>query len=170
MRIHPILPLWIMIPFTIGIFLLCFFPKKEIRKTLPIAGILLFLFLLNLRIQFQKDGLDTISNNLDVLFVIDTTISMKAEDGRKTTRFQDVIEDTNYIIEKLGGARFSLVTFDNNPHLAVPFVKDPNIISEGIENTVFLTELYARGSSLNKPLEFKLYSLLAMGKILVMRN
>ena len=93
-----------------------------------------------------------LSNNLDVLFVIDNTISMNAEDydGNKT-RLSAVKKDCNYIIKKLNGARFSLITFNNKAKVVTPFTKDYNITTEAIDIITPIEELYAKGSSLNTP-------------------
>ena len=80
MRIHPIIPIWILTPIFL---LLCFFllKKRQLKGNIKTILILVLLFLINLRFQIRSDSLSPTTNNLDVLFVIDTTISMNAEDG-----------------------------------------------------------------------------------------
>lgn len=113
----------------------------------------ILIFLINLRVMIPGKGSEVVSNDLDVLFVIDTTISMNALDYNNDTRLKAVKEDCKYIIEQLDGARFSVVTFDNNAKVLVPFTYDANISLEAIELINIIDELYARGTSLNIPIE-----------------
>ena len=59
----------------------------------------------------RDDNAEVISNDLDVLFVVDNTISMIAEDyNGDNTRLSAVKEDIKHIVEELEGAKFSIVT------------------------------------------------------------
>ncbi len=154
MRIHPIIPIWILTPIFL---LLCFFllKKRQLKGNIKTILILVLLFLINLRFQIRSDSLSPTTNNLDVLFVIDTTISMNAEDGyQNKTRLENVKETCKKILEELNGARFSLITFDNSAKIITPFVRDINIPMESIEVLRVKDQFYAQGSSLNTPKEY----------------
>lgn len=151
MKIFPIIPIWLMS-------LLCIITlilnlkrwKQNILKIL----IIILLFITNLRIMIPSNKLETYNNNLEVLFVIDSTISMNALDyDDNITRLEAVKKDCNYIIEELNGASFSLITFNNSSRIITPFTIDSNITKEAIDIIEPVDELYAKGSSLNTPLE-----------------
>lgn len=101
-----------------------------------------------------------LTNNLDVLFVIDNTISMNAEDyNGNNTRLSAIKQDCKYIVEKLSGARFSVITFNNTAKIMTPYTKDTNITIETVDIIEPIDELYAKGSSLNTPLDTMVSSL-----------
>lgn len=151
MVIFPIIPIWLMV--IICVVLIVFTLKYNKKNILRILMIIL-VFLINLRIMIPGKGSENLSNDLDVLFVIDSTISMNALDynGNKT-RLSGVKEDTRYIINELEGARFSVISFDNSAKILIPFTYDVDITLDSIDLITPVTELYARGSSLNTPLE-----------------
>lgn len=149
MRIFPIIPTWIMLIICI---ILLFFLIKIGKNKISIRYfiILILVFLINLRIMTPTDEAYILSNNLDVLFVVDNTISMSAQDiGNDKTRLESVKEDCKYIIETLGGSSFSVITFNNTSKIATPYTKDANITYEAIDIIKPLDELYAKGTSLN---------------------
>lgn len=157
MRIFPIIPIWIM---TIICLILLFICTKGKRKIIQILMIIL-IFIINLRIMIPSNNSKVLANNLDVLFVIDNTISMNAEDygSNNKERLYAVKKDCNYIIKRLSGARFSLITFDNNARIVTPYTKDINITMESIDVMEPINESYAKGSSLNTPIDTIITSL-----------
>lgn len=154
MRIFPIIPIWLMIIICIALVLFIFIFKKN-KATWYELGVVIIIFIINLRIMFPTDNANVLTNNLDVLFVIDNTVSMYAEDygSKNEPRMDAVKEDCFYIINNLGGARFSLITFNNYSKIALPYTYDNDIVVESIDILLPLNEFYARGSSLNTPLE-----------------
>ena len=151
MSISPIIPLWIM---SIICFLLIILEMKNKRKNITHYLIIILLFVINLRIMIPTNKSDTLSSNLDVLFVIDNTISMNALDyANNTTRLDAVKKDCNYIIDKLYGAKFSLITFNNSSRIVTPLTTDTDMTKEAIDMMSSINELYAKGSSLNTPIE-----------------
>lgn len=154
MKIFPIIPIWFML--IICIILIMSVKKNSKTQIL----IIVFMFIINLRIMVPTNQSDSLINNLDILFVIDNTISMNAEDyENNNTRLYAVKKDCEYIIEKLNGARFSLITFNNTAKVVVPYVRDNNMIREAIDMIDIPYELYAKGTSLNTSLDSVLTSL-----------
>lgn len=110
--------------------------------------------------MIPNNNSQVLTNNLDVLFVIDNTISMNAEDyNGNNTRLSAVKQDCKYIVEKLSGARFSVITFNNTAKIMTPYTKDTNITIETVDIIEPIDELYAKGSSLNTPLDTMISSL-----------
>ena len=157
MRSFPIIPIWLM---TIICLLLIGYILFNKRRSINQILIVILLFLINLRFMTPTGNVKVLSNNLDILFVVDSTISMNAEDydGNKT-RLEGVKKDCDYIIKELNGARYSLITFNNNAKVITPFTRDANITIEAIGVIKPVEKLYAKGSSLNTPLETMISSL-----------
>ena len=157
MRLFPIIPIWIMV---IVCTILIVIIWKSSRKDIIQIIMVILLFLTNLRIMISSDNSQALANNLDVLFAIDNTISMNAEDYDGTkTRLYAVKKDCQYIIKRLNGARFSIITFNNTAKIVTPYTKDANISIEAIDIIEPLNELYAKGSSLNTPIDTIISSL-----------
>lgn len=157
MRIFPIIPIWTML--IICIVSIIYIIKNNIKNINQLI-IIILLFLINLRVMIPSHNSQITANNLDVLFVIDNTISMNAEDARgNNTRLSAVKKDCQYIIKRLTGARFSIITFNNTAKIRIPYTKDLNITSEAIDIIEPIDELYAKGSSLNTPIETIIESL-----------
>lgn len=149
MKIFPIIPIWIMIIICISLIIYITIKTKSIIQTI----IVILIFLINMRIMIPANNIKTTKTNLDVLFVIDNTISMNALDynGNKT-RLSGVKEDCKYIVDELNGSRFSIISFDNNARVLTPFTYDSNITKETIEIIKPINELYAKGSSIDLPI------------------
>ncbi|MBR3524113.1 MAG: VWA domain-containing protein [Bacilli bacterium] len=157
MRLFPIIPIWLMliISLIMIIYILIRYRIDYIK-----IGIIILLFIINMRIMIPKSKMNTENNNLDVLFVIDSTISMVAEDYNGTNpRLDGVKKDVKKIIDELSGARFSVITFSNSAKIISPYTRDINLAYESIEIIKPIREFDARGSSLNTPLDTILKSL-----------
>lgn len=113
MIVNPIIPIWIMALICIAIVLINIKNGKyNIIKQIIIS---ILIFMINLRIMVPYKGNENqITNELDVLFVIDNTISMVAEDyNQNMKRIEGVKKDCNYIIDNIPGAKFSVISFNN---------------------------------------------------------
>lgn len=154
MKLFPIIPIWLISIISI-ILLDRILSSKKTRLTLYEIGLIIIIFIMNLRISIPIKNADVLTNDVDVLFVVDNTLSMYAVDYDSYTksRMDAVKEDCSYIIRKLNGARYSLITFNNTSKLALPYTYDSDITKESIEVLQPLKEYYARGSSLNTPLK-----------------
>lgn len=150
MIISPIIPIWLMI--LICIILIYFIITKHFKNITYII-IIILLFISNLRIMIPNNNSDIYETNLDILFIIDTTMSINAEDYNNNTRLSAIKEDCKYIINKFNGARFALITFDNIARINIPYTNDSNIINEYIDIIKPIDQLYAKGSSMNTPIE-----------------
>lgn len=110
MIIKPILPIWIMGIICVA-FMFIAIKSEEHKSKLRRVIIIALLFMINLRIMIPNGKENEISTNLDIIFVIDNTISMVADDyeGEKT-RIEAVKEDTSHIIDSL--SRFKIFTYN----------------------------------------------------------
>lgn len=159
---NPIMPIWLMILICIIFIIIRSKNKHNFIKQIIIV---ILLFLINLRIMIPSSNVQIVTNNLDVLFVIDNTISILAEDYKgNTQRLTAIKKDCNYIIDQLNGARFSVITFSNASRIITPYIKDANLTIEAINTIQVMEELYSQGSSLNVVIEDTIHSLEASAK------
>jgi len=126
-------------------------------------------------------------SNLNVVFIIDNTISMLAKDmpGGKPrawasneeeifpansvnltdkieaegTRLYSAKKDACAIVNELEGAQFSVISFNNDAMILCPLSQDINHVKNAIKSIYPLETLYAKGSSLNTPKELAIETL-----------
>ena len=95
-------------------------------------------------------------SNLNVLFVVDDTISMLADDTSEGERLSKVKEDINAIVDELDGAQFSIISFNNDAMLLAPFSQDITHVKHAVNSMQPIESYYAKGSSLDTPKELAL--------------
>ncbi len=98
-------------------------------------------------------------SDIDVFLVIDTTTSSNAEDAGfpeiddGTTRLDQIKEDAFQVASLYGGARYSVITFDNGSLVRLPLVADPTALQTTLDTLEVELSTYAGGSSISEPLE-----------------
>ena len=119
---------------------------------LRLSVIYVLALVIGLRPVMVETKYEFATKNLDVLFVVDNTISMWAQDynGRKE-RMKGVVSDAHIIIDELAGSNFGLVTFDDTSHVLSPFTQDMQYIKDLFDTFRSPDSYYARGSDLSKP-------------------
>ena len=159
MILNPIIPIWLMAIICIGLLLL---KRKGVWPYIRQIVIVILIFVINLRIMLpgEVENVQEQEMNVHVLFVIDDTISMLAEDyDGKRTRLEGVKEDCQYIVDELPGARFSVISFHNTANLLSPFTNNAEYVKSTIESIYPLDDLFARGSSMNVAKDVMLHTL-----------
>ena len=173
MIINPMIPIWLMSIICIIFIIIIIFNKplkkkvsnknsdektdreKNITKHHIINScvkllIVILLFIINLRFMIPNG--EAIQSNIDVnvLFVIDTSVSMRALDynGNKE-RFEGVVEDCCYIVDELSGAKFSIITFGDTAQRVIPFTNDSDMVQAELKSIQLVDDFYAKGSSMN---------------------
>lgn len=109
--------------------------KKRVLDTILKIIAIILIFIINLRPMVYVGDEEVVLNDLDVLLVIDTTISMSGQDmefGNKT-RLERVKEDATEIINSLAGSRFALITVDNTSRIMIPFTSDARSVLDAID-------------------------------------
>ena len=160
MVIKPIIPIWIMIIIClIGIIIIIYdeqwknikkITKKYLINVIIKISILILLFIINLRPMIFKEK--NISKEIDrkILFVIDTSVSMKALDyNNDEERINGVINDCCYIVDKLSDCEFSIITFGDTAQRLIPFTSDIDMVQAELKSINLEDDLYANGSSMN---------------------
>ena len=149
MKIDPFLPLWLMAPICIG---LLFLKRKGIVPFIRQIVIVLLLFAINLHILIPDEEHVVKTPKIDayVLFVMDNTLSMLAEDmPEDDNRLAAAKEDCGYIIDKLNGAKFGVVSFDHKAKIVSPYTDNPDHIKSMLKTVYPVEQSYAEGSSFN---------------------
>lgn len=152
---NPIIPVWIMAIFCIVMLLL---KRKGTKNFIRQILVVILLFVINLRPMIPGDGIKQVeTKNIDILFVVDNTLSMLArdyrnEDGMVITRHEAIANDIDKVMRSFSGASFALITFDNDSQVAVPYTNDMNTIKNYLLSLTPPASTYADGTSMNNAL------------------
>ena len=124
--------------------------RKKVIAGLTAAAVTACTVLIFVRPMRLDADAEIRTNNLDVCFVVDTTISMWAEDyDGQAKRFDGVREDIAAIMDALPGSSFSLIRFDNGSEILTPYTQNINALTECLDAMSMPTYATAEGSSLN---------------------
>ncbi|HVI69378.1 MAG TPA: vWA domain-containing protein [Magnetospirillaceae bacterium] len=94
--------------------------KPYWRRPIILAGLLLLGTLAGLLPLKPLDS-GQLTTDSDVIFVVDTTYSMNALDGRDGgTRIDDVKKDLRTFAQALGGSRFGIITYEKTATIYLP--------------------------------------------------
>ena len=173
MIINPIIPIWLMTIICVILIILIIFNNKSRnsssdKKNIQInkkqkkfidkhiinyiikITIVVLLFVINLRFMLPNGEAMAISSDLSILFVIDTSVSMRALDynGNKE-RFEGVINDCCYIVDELSNCKFSIITFGDTAKKVIPFTTDTDMVQAELKSISLENDFYAKGSSMN---------------------
>ena len=124
-------------------------PARKLTAILLLAVMITGVATVWYRPKYHSSSTDIITSNLDVALVVDTTISMWAEDHGKGTRMDGVKKDIDRIMNKLPGSSFSLIRFDNGAEILTPYTQDINLIHEILDEFHMPAYSTATGSSPN---------------------
>lgn len=148
MRSFPIIPIWLMIIITI-IYIVLIFRTKPISRLIVRILIIIVVFIINLRFMVPDSTGESYISDLDIVIVVDNSISMVAEDyNGKHTRLSAVKDDLNYILGKIPSASYSVITFDSKSYIRAPFTTDSDTINGIIETMDVKLSLYSAGSNI----------------------
>jgi Ca-activated chloride channel family protein len=161
MKFAPILPWWVTLVvsaiFLAAILLMFFVLRKRSGWGLPFMrrALIMFSILAILLNPSIPGGLTPASlANLDVIFAIDTTTSMGALDYvNDTMRLEGAKSDATALSQKLLGARFSIITFDQTARVLLPTTSDSTAFTQAIQNLTRERSNSSIGSSISTPLD-----------------
>lgn len=104
-----------------------------------------------LRPAVAGERVDTTAANLNVYFVVDTTSSIIAQDyGNDRPRIEGVAADISAIAAALPGARYSVVTFDQDTRVRLPLTTDTTALDAAVETLLPESYEVSRGSSVTE--------------------
>ncbi len=159
MKLDPIIPVWILIPVLAllagGITFYLIKSREEFKTkalaAMPLLTALILMLVVGLRPMREERNAEIRLSNLDVLLVVDTTVSMWADDYSKGVRMDGAKATCTYIMDSLPGANFALVTFDNHSFIRAPFTQDRETLDSLLENIDELSPWTTLGSDMNIP-------------------
>jgi len=168
---NPIIPIWLMAIICFVLLCLVFIDFGKTGKGDKIKGkanrpkniikykvfnkiskcvIIILLFVMNLRFMIPNVDATQIKYDVEVLFVIDKSVSMRALDyNGEDERMKGVAEDCCHIVDILNGAKYSIITFGNNAEKLVPFTGDADLVKAELNAIITEDDLYAGGTSIN---------------------
>ena len=144
----PIIPTLIMLIASLVIIGLIVLNKKNLITRIAIV---IILFIISQRPMLLNGAGVTYNLDIDVLFVIDNTMSMNAIDVSGDTRLKALVTDCKHIINQMPGANFAIITFNNYSQVRVPFTTDAQIAIDVLNNLQIVDPSYATGSTLSLP-------------------
>lgn len=147
MIINPILPIWLMAIFSVALLVPM---RKGIYNYIRQVVIVLILFAINLRPMIPNGEVTEVKRDYKVLFVVDNTISMLAEDKGvyNVRRIDRVKDDLYHVMNSLEGASFSIIKFDNEARQMVPFSTDIGLTRQALKSLNGQSKYYASGTNL----------------------
>ena len=129
-------------------------PGMKIFSAVRLVLIFGLVFAIVCRFKTEEKLYNSEAKNVDVLFVVDGTISMWAKDGRNgSTRIDQVRSDCRMIMEELPGASYGLVRFNNTSMVMSPYTQDTEAVEDALDLIFPPDRDYAKGSSLNTAYE-----------------
>lgn len=159
MSLQPIYPLLIILFVVLALLAFCAWQLRQSRGTgrgwrwLRRACMVVCLGGLLLNPSFGNTKAASATKSLDVVFVVDTTSSSAAEDfDGNETRLSGMTTDIKVITEELTGARFSVITFDREATLQLPFTTDATAVTTIADVLEPELTLYSAGSSIDTAL------------------
>ena len=147
--INPIIPVPVMAAICV---VLLVFKRKGITPYIRQILIVLLLFLINLRPMYPDDNITIQKSKIDIniIFVVDDTISMLAEDeAGYPTRMDRAKADMFNIIDSLPGARFSVIAFNNDTNVLSPFTDSEAYLKNAIDAIAPIPSMYANGTNIS---------------------
>ena len=148
MKSFPIIPIWLMIIISI-IYIILIIKTKPIYKKILRLFIIIIIFIINLRLMIPSNNGESYTTNLDIIMVIDNSISMNAEDyNGNNTRLSAVKKDLKYILDKIPAAYYSIITFDSKSYIRTPLTSDRDTIDNIIDTMNAKKVLYSDGSDI----------------------
>lgn len=119
-----------------------------------ITAIVALLLVVALDPAIDGGKVSALRSDADVLFVVDTTGSMAAEDyDGDRQRFEGVRADIMALVDAFPGAHFALVTFDTTERIVVPWTTDVGAFETAVSLLRQERTMYARGSRLDRPID-----------------
>lgn len=143
----PMFPLRTMIIIAVVLGIIVLLNRKHIINRILI---IILLVIISQRPMLKNQNEITFALNIDVLFVVDNTVSMNAVDANGT-RLNKVKSDCKRIVELLPGANYALITYANLSLVKYPFTSDMATINSVIDQMKIIDPYYAKGSTLDMP-------------------
>lgn len=151
---NPVWPAWVVVIVGLALVGLCIWGlvrggSRSRRRAWVLRAVAAVLIALAcLRPGIGSQSAQAAQSEVDVLFVVDTTASMVAEDWNGGPRLEGVKADIAALAVAHAGARFALITFDGSATQRLPFTSDATALQSLVETLRPEVTLYSNGSSI----------------------
>ena len=162
MTTNPILPIIVILPIIAMVFAGLFIGmirshgsvwKKTIETVITVL-ICICIYVINLRVMVPSNEATVTVPSLNVLFVVDSTISMWAEDyDGDESRIDGTKEACNAIMDEFTGSSFALITFSDKAEVQIPLTPDRQSITDALDYLYEPSMYAAKGSNMNSPVD-----------------
>ncbi|MDO5661681.1 MAG: VWA domain-containing protein, partial [Brachybacterium sp.] len=157
MHLEHLIPLWATILlFTPPLLLVAVMLVRRRRQRLAWFRRLLMVLLLlvvALRPATAIEGEQTERLNAEVLFVVDRTGSMNAEDyDGEQPRLDGVRADMREVMSLTEGARYGIIAFDSSAAQQLPLTTDAGAVEAWIDTLTTEPTVHSQGSNVDRPL------------------
>ncbi len=116
-----------------------------------LSAVVVLLGVAAMRPGVPGDEAEATAANLNVYFVVDTTSSIIAEDwGGEAPRLVGVRGDIADLALALSGARFSILTFDQEARVRLPLTTDTTALDAAVATLLPEASEYSQGSSVTE--------------------
>lgn len=148
MKSFPIIPIWLMIIISI-IYILLILKTNNKKKLIIRILIIVLIFIINLRFMTENKNGESYVSDLDIIMVVDNSISMVAEDyNGNNRRLDEVKDDLKYILDNIPSSSYSIITFDSKSYIRSPFTPDRDNIDSIIDTMDVKLSYYSNGSNI----------------------
>lgn len=157
MTLDPLMPVWaiamLFTPFLVLSAVMLVRRDRHRLAWLRRALIVVLLAVVALRPVTPQPGEQTERMNANVLFVVDRTGSMAAEDGPDgATRLSAAQEDMREIMEATAGSRYSIIAFDSTATEQLPLTTDAGAARAWVDTLETEPTEYSKGSNVDRAL------------------
>lgn len=151
---NPIFPAWLVVLITLALVGVCVWGLVRTASRggrtgwLVRIAVAVLIGIACLRPGLGTQAAQTAQSEVDVLFVVDTTASMVAEDWDGRPRMEGVKADIAALALAHSGARFGLITFDSAAVQRLPFTTDATALQSAVDTLRPEVTMYSAGSSI----------------------
>ncbi len=150
MSVAPYWPALVVAGAALGWLLLRVVRGARDRATLRRLGAMVLVLVMALRPAFGTTKVEAQVSDLDVVLLVDRTLSMAAEDYDGTkTRMTGVKADITRLTSTYAGARFAVMTFTHQAYLEVAFTTDTAAVQSFIDVIRPVEQYYGAGSRID---------------------
>lgn len=158
MTVLPIAPVWLLAVLAVTALVAVWWhpsaagvPGESRASHWRLSAAVVLLGVAALRPGVPGDEAEATAANLNVYFVVDTTSSIIAEDwGSEGPRLMGVRGDIADLALALSGARFSIVTFDQEARVRLPLTTDTTALDAAVSTLLPEASEYSLGSSVTE--------------------
>lgn len=152
MILHPSYPL-LLLALAVGAFVLVSHRRGRTPRSVTIRRVAMaaLLLLVAVRPTVGAAAGRAAASDVDVLFVVDRSNSVAAEDygADKRPRLEGMRADGIELVEAFAGAQYGLITFDSEARVELPFTTDGAAMTTALDTVVQQNANYGAGSGIH---------------------